>query len=66
VFEEWRYKSTACMGHQDNFYPNMLSRAERVTTVPTDAELTAAAGTPKEAEPWMQLATTSKGPPYAQ
>lgn len=54
------------MGHQDNFYPNMLSRAERVATVPTDAELTGAAGTPKEAAPWMQLATTSKGPPYAQ
>ena len=60
TFEEWKYKFTAYMGIQDNICPVPLSRAERATTVLTDAELTAAAGTPKEAERWIQLANNLK------
>ena len=48
------------MGIQDNIYPDLLARAERATTVLTDAELIAAAGTPEEAERWMQLANNLK------
>ena len=48
------------MGIQDNIYPDLLSRAERATTVLTDAELTAAAGTPEAAERWIQLANNLK------
>ena len=60
TFEEWKYKFNAYMGIQDNIYPDLLSRAERATTVLTDAELTAAAGTPEEAERWIQLANNLK------
>ena len=53
TFEEWKYKFTAYMGIQDNIYSDVPSRAraERARTVLTDAELTAAAGTPEEAGP---------------
>ena len=37
TFEEWKYKFKAYMGIQDNIYPDLLSRAERATTVLTDA-----------------------------
>jgi hypothetical protein len=60
TFEEWKYKFTADMGIQDNIYPDLLARAERATTVLTDAELTAAAGTLEEAERWIQLANNLK------
>ena len=60
TFEEWKYKFNAYMGIQDNIYPDLLSRAERATTVLTDAVLTAAAGTPEEAERWIQLANNLK------
>ena len=46
-FEEWKYQFKAYMGIQDSIYPDLLSRAERAATVLTDAELIAAAGTPK-------------------
>ena len=58
--QEWKYKFKAYMGIQDSIYPDLLSRAERATTVLTDAELTAAAGTPEEAERWIQLANNLK------
>ena len=58
--QEWKYKFKAYMGIQDSIYPDLLSRAERATTVLTDAELTAAAGTPDEAERWIQLANNLK------
>jgi hypothetical protein len=45
------------MGIQDNIYPDLLARAERATTVLTDAELIAAAGTPEETERWIPTAT---------
>ena len=48
------------MDIQDNIYPDQLSRAERATTVLTDAELTAAEGTPEEAERWIQPANNLK------
>ena len=57
TFEEWKYKFKAYMGIQDNIYPDLLARAERATTVLTDAELIAAAGTPEEAERWIPMAT---------
>ena len=60
TFEEWKYKFKAYMGIQDNIYPDLLARAERATTVLTDAELIAAAGTPEEAERWIQLANNLK------
>ena len=60
TFEEWKYTFKAYMGIPDNIYPNLLSRAERATTALTDAELTAAAGTPEEAERWIQLANNPK------
>ena len=60
TFEEWKCKFTAYMGIQDNTYPDLLSRAERATTVLTDAELTAAAGTPEEVGRWIQLANNLK------
>ena len=60
TFEEWKYKCKAYMGIQDNIYPDLLARAERATTVLTDAELIAAAGTPEEAERWIQLANNLK------
>ena len=60
TFEEWKYKFKAYMGIQDNIYPDLLSRAERATTVLTDAELTAAEGTPEEAERWIQPANNLK------
>jgi hypothetical protein len=50
TFEAWTYKFTAYMGIQDSIYPGLLARAERATTVLTNAELTAAAGTLEEAE----------------
>ena len=37
TFEEWKYKFKAYMGIQDSIYPDLLSRAERATTVLTDA-----------------------------
>ena len=58
--EEWKYKFKAYMGIQDNIYPDLLARAERAATVLTDAELIAAAGTPEEAERWIQLANNLK------
>ena len=60
TFEEWKYKFKAYMGIQDNIYPDLLARAERATTVLTDAELIAAAGTPEEAKRWIQLANNLK------
>ena len=60
TFEEWKYKFKAYMGIQDNIYPDLLARAERATTVLTDAELIAAAGTPEKAERWIQLANNLK------
>ena len=48
------------MGIQDNIYPDMLARAERATAVVTDAEQIATAGTPEEAERWIQLANDLK------
>ena len=43
------------MGLQDNIFPQLLSRAERATTVLTDAELLGAATTLEEGEKWTQL-----------
>ena len=60
TFEDWKYKFEAHMGIQDNLYPDLLARAERVTTVLTDAELIAAAGTAEEAKRWIQLANNLK------
>ena len=60
TFEEWKYQFAAYMGFRDNFYPKMLARAERATTALTETELTAAAGTPEEAEQWIQLANNFK------
>ena len=50
TFEEWKYKFSAYMGLQDSIFPQLLSRAERVTTVLTDAELLGAATTIEEGE----------------
>ena len=60
TFEEWKCKFKAYMGIQDNIDPDLLSRAERAATALTDAELVAAAGTPEEAERWIQLANNLK------
>ena len=60
TFEEWKYKFKAYMGIQDIIYPDLLSRAERAAKVLTNAELIAAAGTPEEAERWIQLANNLK------
>ena len=60
MFEAWKCKFTAYMGIQDSIYPDLLARAERATTVPTDVELTAAAETPEEAESWIQRANNLK------
>ena len=53
TFEEWKYKFSAYMGLQDNIFPQLLSRAERATTVLTDAELLGAATT-REVDTTMQ------------
>ena len=45
TFEEWKYKFSAYMGLQDNIFPQLLARAERATTVLTDAGLLSAAAT---------------------
>ena len=55
TFEEWKYKFSAYMGLQDSIFPQLLSRAERATTVLTDAELLGAATTLEEGEKWTQL-----------
>jgi hypothetical protein len=62
---EWKYRFTAFMGIQDNIYPDMLARAERATAVVTDAEQIATAGTPEEAERWIQLANDLKHIPIS-
>ena len=59
TFEEWKYKFSAYMGLQDNIFPQLLSRAERATTVLTDAELLGAATT-IEGEKWTQLCNNLK------
>ena len=59
-FEEWKYKFSAYMGLQDNIFPQLLSRAERATTVLTDAELLGAASTIEEGEKWTQLCNNLK------
>ena len=70
TFEEWKYKFSAYMGLQDNIFPQPLSRAERATTVLTDAELLGAATTIEEGEKWTQLCnnsnTSSSTSPAAQ
>ena len=60
TFEEWKYKFSAYMGLQDNIFPQLLSRAERATTVLKDTELLAAAKTPEEGEKWTQLCNNLK------
>ena len=60
TFEEWKYKFSAYMGLQDNIFPQLLSRAERATTVLTDAELLGAATTIEEGEKWTQLCNNLK------
>ena len=60
TFEEWKYKFSAYMGLQDNIFPQLLSRAERATTVLTDAELLGAATTIEEGEKWTQLCNNFK------
>ena len=60
TFEEWKYKFSAYMGLQDNIFPRLLSRAERATTVLTDAELLGAATTIEEGEKWTQLCNNLK------
>ena len=61
TFEEWKYKFSAHMGLQtDNIFPQLLSRAERATTVLTDAELLGAATTIEEGEKWTQLCNNLK------
>ena len=63
TFEEWKYKYSAYMiymGLQDNIFPQLLSRAERATTVLTDAELLGAATTIEEGEKWTQLCNNLK------
>ena len=59
-FEEWKYKFSAYTGLQDNIFPKLLSRAERATTVLTDAELLGAATTIEEGEKWTQLCNNLK------
>ena len=60
TFEEWKYKFSAYMGLQDNIFPQLLSRAERATTVLTNAELLGAATTIEEGEKWTQLCNNLK------
>ena len=50
TLEGWKYKFIVHMGIRDSIYPDLLARAERATTVFTNAELAAAAGTLEEAE----------------
>jgi hypothetical protein len=44
----------------NNCTPDLLARAEKATTVLTDVGLTAAAGTPEEAERWIQPTSNLK------
>ena len=48
------------MGQRDNIFPPLLSRAERATTVLTDAELQGVAPTPAEGENWTKLCNNLK------
>ena len=48
------------MGLQDNIFPQLLSRAQRATTVLSDTELLAAAATPEKGEKWTQLCNNLK------
>ena len=50
------------MGLEDNIFPQMLARAERATTVLTDAELLGAARALEEGEKWTQLCNNPKEP----
>ena len=60
TFEEWKYKLTAYMGLQDNIFSQLLTRAERATTVLTDAEPLSAASTIEQGEKWTQLCNNLK------
>jgi hypothetical protein len=60
TFEEWKCKFSAYMGLEDNIFPQMLARAERATTVLTDAELLGAARALEEGEKWTQLCNNPK------
>ena len=57
TFEEWKYRFTAYMGIQDPTYPVLMDRAEKATTVLSEADLRTAAGTTQEADSWVQLST---------
>ena len=54
TYKEWKYKFTAYMGIQDNFYPRMFNLAEQSAQQLTEAHLRAAAATLEEADKWVQ------------